>query len=317
MNFAKQIKKIIKSLEFDSKDIVYLSENVSYEVNNQEIIKLILEKEINKIQGIVWQISSESINTNGEYIDVVGRYIHNEMLENKELTNELYNKYLKENNIPVFHENVDVTFMISEMTEIIAKKLVEKNDNYLMPLSVFHSSTLLRNYQQFFIKKKLWRFENVSTRKETALKVLRFFLEVQNKYLKNKDDLFIDTHYQIESETRYSESSPLDSFEYNNDLSLKENILRFFNESNYERFLNSNHILYSNKKEHSLKIDSHFFEKLFFYDLDLENKGFFDYECDINEYKVNALEDPSAFFARISYNIIMDDIKIPYYRLEK
>lgn len=311
------INKIIKVLNLEPKELVQLSENVSYEVNNQEIIKLILEKKINKIQGFLWQINSDSINTNGEYIDVVGRYIHNEMLENKDLTNELYNKYLKENNISVFHENIDVTFMISEMTEIIAKKLVEKNDNYLMPLSVFHSSALLRNYQQFFIKKKLWRFENVSTRKEAALKVLSLFLDIQNKYLKNKDDLFIDTHSQIESETRYSESSPLDSFEYNNDLSLKENILTFFNESNYERFLNSNHILYSNKKEHSIKIDSHFFEKLFFYDLDLENKGLFKYECDLNEYKVNALEDPSTFFSRISYNIIMDGIKIPYYRLEK
>lgn len=317
MNISKQTSKIIKPFGFDPEETIKLSENVSYTVDNEKIITLILEKEINKIKGIVWQISSDSINTEGEYIGIVGRYLHNEMLNSKDKTIQMYNKYLEENDVPYFHDNVDVTFIISEMTEIIVKKLVEKNDNYLMPLSVFHSSTLLRNYQQFFIKKKLWRFENVSTRKETTLKVLRLFLDIQNKYLKNKDDLFIDIHSQIESETRYSESSPLDSFDYNNDLSLKGNILTFFNDSNYERFLNSNHILYSNKKEHSLKINSHFFEKLFFYDLDLENKGLFKYECDLNEYKVNTLEDPSTFFSRISYNIIMDGIKIPYYRLEK
>ena len=234
MNISKQTRKIIKSFNFDSKEVVYLSDSVSYEIDNYKIINLILEKEINKIQGFVWQINSDSINSDGEYIGIIGRYLHNEMLNNKDKTLVMYNKYLAENNIPSFHDNVDITFAISEIAEIIAQKLVKKNDNYLTQLSVFHSSTLLKNYQKFFMVKHKWLLSELNTRKDVVSNILDLFLSFQNKYIINKDDFLFPA---LSKDSEVKDSFPFDFLKYNNNASLKENVLSYMNKDNYNKFI--------------------------------------------------------------------------------
>lgn len=310
MTLSKKTNQIIKFLNLNNKETVRLSDNVSFEVDNEKIISLIIEKEINKIQGITWQISSDSINTYGSYIEIVAKYLQNEMLNNPELTIKNYNLFLKENNIPVFHDNIHLTFMISEISEHIVVHLVANNYNYLKPVTLFHSSSLLRAYQNLLVKVSHWEFREARTRKDITHYILGLYFFFQNKYISNENDFFFKFKDMNKEDSYERDSFPFVEFNFDENLSLEDNLLNHMDEKKYNEFLEKGCFLYSKDKQHKVKIDRYFLSKINFYDFKLNKLGEFKYTCFMNSDNVYSMREPTIFFNDISYSVDMDDNEI-------
>jgi hypothetical protein len=244
-----KIKSLLKDLGLEKEEIIFLSETVSFKLNNEKYITSILENKYNKIKSFKDYFSRDVLSLKGVYLDFVIVEIMAELYKDKEKTLMKYEKMLEENNEEYFFKEISFSCVVEDLAERFYNKLV-KNKAYLVKLQLIHSNKIIRYIQDIIIEE-----EDIIIKEDKNL--------FKRNMIFNVLDFLEIVESQLNPNYKRTLLTSLD-IKFNNELNFKENLYLNISEEKISSFLNKEIELEDKEIANVFKLESNFLDKITF-----------------------------------------------------